>query len=187
MSPSGNSLVGKADPMTDIADAEAALISDEMRGIEGRVLRSRTSYPISASDIRKWAIAVYYPETPPAKFIGAGAAGGEEPLGAPEEFNPFAWATPGAKPGPADVSAGFIENGAGISPPPLKFIVNGGSAFEYGVPMREGDVITNEYSVKSYTVKQGKRGPLLMTETQDRWINQNGEHVRSILMTLVRY
>ena len=173
--------------MTDTSEVADALISDDMRAIEGRVLRSRTSYPISASDIRKWAIAVYYPEAPLAKFIGAGAAGGGEPLVAPEEFNPFAWATPGAKPAPADVSAGFIENSAGIAPPALKFIVNGGSVFEYGVPMREGDVITNEFSVKSYTVKQGKRGPLLVTETQDRWTNQKGEHVRSTLMTLVRY
>jgi hypothetical protein len=173
--------------MTDTADATNALISDEMRAIEGRVLRSRTSYPISASDIRRWAIAVYYPEAPPAKFIGAGAAGGEEPLVAPEEFNPFSWATPGAKPAPTDVSASFIEKTAGITPPPLQVMVNGGSVFEYGVPMREGDVITNEYSVRRYTVKQGKRGPLLLTETQDRWVNQRGEHVRSILMTLVRY
>lgn len=173
--------------MTDTSEVADALISDDMRAIEGRVLRSRTSYPISASDIRKWAIAVYYPEAPPEKFIGSGAAGGEEPLVAPEEFNPFAWATPGARAAPADVSAGFIENGAGITPPPLKFIVNGGSVFEYGVPMREGDVITNEFSVKGYTVKQGKRGPLLVTETQDRWTNQRGEHVRSTLMTLVRY
>ena len=58
---------------------------------------------------------------------------------------------------------------------------------EYGVPMREGDVITNQYSVKGYTVKQGKRGPLLITESQDRWTNQRGELVRSTLMTLVRY
>jgi hypothetical protein len=173
--------------MTDTSQVADALISDEMRAIEGRVLRSRTSYPISASDIRKWAIAVYYPEAPPAKFIGAGAAGGGEPLVAPEEFNPFAWATPGAKPAPTDVSASFIEKTAGITPPPLEFMVNGGSVFEYGAAMREGDIITNEYSVKSYTVKQGKRGPLLMTETQDRWINQNGELVRSTLMTLVRY
>jgi hypothetical protein len=173
--------------MTDASVAPGSLISDEMRGIVGRVLRSRTSYPISASDIRKWAIAVYYPEAPPAKFIGTGVAGGEEPLVAPEEFNPFAWATPGTKPAPADVSAGFIENLAGIAPPPLEIMVNGGSVFEYGVPMREGDVIANEYSVKSYTIKQGKRGPLLITESQDRWINQNGELVRSTLMTLVRY
>jgi hypothetical protein len=53
--------------------------------------------------------------------------------------------------------------------------------------MREGDVITTEFSVKGYTVKQGKKGPLLISETQDRWVNQKGEMVRTTLSTLVRY
>jgi hypothetical protein len=167
--------------------AADTLISPEMRALEGKVLRTRSSYPISASDIRRWALAVYYPEAPPAKYVGAGAAGGEAPLEAPEEFNPFAWATPGAKAGPPDVSAGFLERGAGVEPPPLKFIVNGGSVCEYGAPMREGDVITTEFSIKGYTVKQGKKGPLLISETQDRWTNQRGEMVKTTVMTLVRY
>ena len=51
------------------------------------------SPPISESDIRKWAIAVYWPETPPRQFWDAEYArttrwGG---IVAPEEFNPFAW------------------------------------------------------------------------------------------------
>jgi len=172
--------------MTDVT-ASDAIINDEMRAAQGRVLSSRSSYPISASDIRKWAIAVYHPEPPPAKYIGSGAAGGEAPLVAPEEFNPFAWATPGAKPKPADVSANFLENQMGITPPPMQFMVNGGSVCEYGAPMCEGDVISTNYSLKGYTVKQGKKGPLLITEMQDRWTNQNGEVVRTTTITLVRY
>jgi hypothetical protein len=163
------------------------LISDEMRGVLGKTLRQNKSYPISASDIRKWAIAVYYPDPPPERFTGAGAAGGEAPLVAPEEFNPFAWATPGGKRRDNDVSAGFLEKQAGIKPPPMEFMVNGGSVTEYGVPMVEGDVISTDFSIKSYTVKQGKRGPLLITETQDRWTNQRGEVVKTNVMTLVRY
>jgi hypothetical protein len=170
-----------------MTDAAQDLISDEMRALEGTVLRTRTSYPIAASDIRKWAIAVYHPEPPPQRYGGAGAAGGEAPLMAPEEFNPFAWSTPGAKPKPADVSAGFLEKAAGIKPPPLNFIVNGGSIVTYGVPMREGDAITTTHSLKGYTVKQGKRGPLLITETQDRWTNQRGEMVKETTSSVVRY
>lgn len=171
---------------SDTAAADS-LISDEMRGVLGKTLRRRSSYPVSASDIRKWALAVYYPEAPPERFIGAGAAGAEAPLVAPEEFNPFAWATPGGQQKEADVSAGFLEKQAGIAPPPLQFMVNGGSVCEYGVPMVEGDVISTEFSIKGYTVKQGKRGPLLITETQDRWTNQRGEVVKTNVMTLVRY
>jgi hypothetical protein len=168
--------------MTDTTVADD-LISDDMKALVGKVRGQRSSYPISASDIRKWAIAVYYPESPPAKFIEAGPGG----LVAPAEFSPFAWGAPGAKPKPADIGAGFIERAAGITPPDVKFIVNGGSVVEYGVPMREGDVISTSSAIKSYTVKQGKRGPLLLTETQDRWVNQDGEMVKTTTMTLVRY
>jgi hypothetical protein len=171
--------------MTDAVAAE--IISDEMRALEGKALHGRTSYPISASDIRKWAIAVYHPQPPPAKYIGVGAAGGDAALTAPEEFNPFAWATPGSKPKPMDVSAGYLEKAAGIRPPDLNFVVNGGSVVTYGVPMREGDVITATVSLKGYTVKQGKRGPLLITETQDRWTNQRGEMVKETIVSIVRY
>jgi hypothetical protein len=109
------------------------------------------------------------------------------PLVAPHEFNPFAWATPGGGPKNSDISAGFLERQAGVEPPDMKFMVNGGMVSEYGVRMVEGDVISTNFSIKSYSQKQGKRGALLITETQDRWINQRGELVRNTVMTLVRY
>ena len=165
----------------------ADLISDEMRALEGKVLITRTSYPTSASDIRRWAIAIYHPEAPPSQYRRTGAAGGEDPLVAPEDFNPFAWGAPGVTPAPLDVSAGAFERRAGVAPPRVEFMVNGGSVVEYGVPIREGDVITSEYGLKDYTVKQGKRGPLLITQTQNRWTNQRGEVVRTTLQTSVRY
>jgi hypothetical protein len=171
---------------SDTAAADT-LISDEMRGVLGKTLRQRSSYPISASDIRKWAIAVYYPEPPPAEFTGAGAAGGEAPLVAPHEFNPFAWASPGPQQKNHDIGAGFLERQAGVTPPDMKFMVNGGMVSAYGARMVEGDVISTDFSIKSYVVKQGKRGPLLITETQDRWTNQRGELVKTTVMTLVRY
>ncbi|HEY3697121.1 FAS1-like dehydratase domain-containing protein [Phenylobacterium sp.] len=173
--------------MASAIAAAPDLVSEAMRGAIGRVLRTRTSYPISASDIRKWAIAVYFPEPPPAEFMDAGAAGGERPLAAPHEFNPFAWASPGAEPRRAEISAGFLEREAGVEPPDVKFMVNGGMVCEYGVRMTEGDVIGTQFSIRGYAQKQGKRGPLLLTETQDRWTNQRGELVRSTVMTLVRY
>jgi hypothetical protein len=170
--------------MSDTAIANS-VISDEMRAQIGRELSKRSSYPISASDIRKWAKAVYYPEPPPAQFAGAG--GPDSPLVAPEEFNPFAWAAPGRAEKKSDITPGFMERQMGITPPPLNFIVNGGSVCEYGVPMREGDVITATNSLSNYTEKDGKRGRLLFTETKDRWTNQRGEMVRTTTMTLIRY
>ena len=65
--------------------AADSLVSVEMRGVLGKTLRSRSSYPVSASDIRKWALAVYYPSSPRQvqdRRIGPEAAGAEQ-LGAP--------------------------------------------------------------------------------------------------------
>ena len=68
-------------------------ITDEMRAAVGRELARMTSYPITDSDIRRWAVAVYYPEEPPRLFWDADYAAGTSFGGivAPEEFNPFAW------------------------------------------------------------------------------------------------
>lgn len=169
------------------ATQTASLISDEMRGVLGKTLRRRSSFPISACQIRNWAIAVYFPDAPPERYRGGGAAAGDQPLVAPEEFNPFAWATPGREPRNTEINAGFLERQAGVTPPDVEFILNGGMVCQYGVSMIEGDVVTATLSLKSYAQKQGKRGPLLITETQDRWTNQRGELVRDAVMTLVRY
>lgn len=169
------------------SDAAVDLISAEMRGLIGKVQRRRSSYPISAADIRKWAIAVYYPRPAPDRYMRVGAAAGEPPLTAPEEFNPFAWATVDQPGGDGYTGPRSLEERAGITPPKINFIVNGGTECEYGAPMQEGDVITAEFGIRSYAQKQGKRGPLLITDTEDRWTNQRGELVRSTIQTLVRY
>lgn len=36
-----------------------------MAAIVGKVIRESMSHPVTVSDIRKWAIAVYYPDDPP--------------------------------------------------------------------------------------------------------------------------
>ncbi len=68
-------------------------VTDDMRNIIGQIMRESVSYPVSTSDIRKWAISVYYPEKPPRlfwdnKYASTTKYGG---IVAPEKFNPFAW------------------------------------------------------------------------------------------------
>ena len=41
------------------------LISPAMEAAKGKWSEPRLSPPISLSDIRRWAIATYWPETPP--------------------------------------------------------------------------------------------------------------------------
>jgi hypothetical protein len=78
-----------------MGQAAKSYITDEMRAILDKPMSRLTSYPIAASDIRKWAIAVYYPEIPPRLFWDEDYAATSRFGGivAPEEFNPFAWMT----------------------------------------------------------------------------------------------
>jgi hypothetical protein len=166
-------------------------ISDAMRAAVGREYRRRTSFPVSRSDIRRWAIAVYYPEPPPAVFWdeASAAAGPRGEIVAPEDFNPFAWMTAS---GPGDDSGDpndpdNTEHQLGIDGPGLKFQLNGGLEVEYGVPMRPGDVITSVASVADYREREGRLGKMLFTVLQDVWTNQHGDEVRRARTTLIRY
>ena len=90
------------------------------------VMEEETSYPIAASDIRRWALAVYYPEVPPAEFWDEDdpvtvARGG---IVAPDEFNPLAWMAKDPKPDrhPAlgvTPKVGAFEAALGVKPPDI--------------------------------------------------------------------
>ena len=47
-------------------------ISEAMQAVVGGELSRGTSFPITDSDIRRWAVAIYYPEDPPRLFWDAG-------------------------------------------------------------------------------------------------------------------
>jgi N-terminal half of MaoC dehydratase len=184
---------------TDSAEAEAASnISGEMLAAVGRTLSHRVSFPVSESDIRRWALAVYYPDAPPERFIEAEAAAKSRYGGitAPEDFNPFAWLAAEQSTAPSGGTApsgeeendpGSVERTLGVTPPPLRFQLNGGMEVDYGVPMRPGDVITSENRLVSYAERPGRLGLMLFTVTEDTWTNQNGELVKRSRMTNIRY
>ena len=170
----------------------ADLITDEMRAAIGTTMGRRVSYPVSASDIRRWAVAVYWPNEPPRRFWDAEYAGATRLGGivAPEEFNPFAWMVaekeePEVQIEPNDTDR--TEKVLGITGPGLKFQLNGGLETAYGVPIRPGDVITAVSSLADYTQREGRLGPMLMTVSLDTWTNQNDETVKQSRMTLIRY
>lgn len=161
------------------------LITDEMRAAIGRVFEQRVSFPITPSDIRRWAIAVYHPDVPPDTFWS-----GSTTVEVPEEFNPFAWMAhePRGLPRRLDAAAiNAIEDALGIPAPRLKIGVNGGIEVEYGERMRPKDVITSSVSLYSYDEKEGSSGPLLVTRTLDLWTNQLGKIVKRTTLTYLRY
>jgi len=169
-------------------------ISPEMAAAVGRPLSAgRDSFPIDASDIRRWAIAVYYPEPPPRLFWDAAYAAGTTHGGivAPEEFNPFAWTPPDRAPartGGGDApDPNYLERSLGLDPPSTRFMLNGGVSASYGVRMRPGDVITSSTSLAGYRERPGRLGLMLFSTTADEWTNQDGELVKRSEMTLIRY
>ena len=167
------------------------LISDAMRAVVGTEMGRLVSFPISESDIRKWALAVYYPEPPPRLFWDAeyAATTGHGGIVAPEDFNPFAWLTPrGPRPAGEDMASTASQEALlGIEPPPVRFGLNGGTESEFGVRMRPADAITSVTRLHSYTEREGRLGVMLFTITESTWTNQSDEFVKVVRQTSIRY
>jgi N-terminal half of MaoC dehydratase len=173
---------------------ERTHITPQMRDIVGLELRRGTSFPITDSDIRRWAIAVYYPEPAPRLFWDADYAAGTSHGGivAPEEFNPFAWMTQPdpdreERSDPAPTRFVSAEETLGVEPAPVTNLINGGSEVDYGVRMQPGDVITSVTRLAAYSEREGRLGLMLFTTTEDTWTNQRSETVRTSRSTLIRY
>jgi N-terminal half of MaoC dehydratase len=171
----------------------SSVVTDAMRAAIGRELSHAVSYPISASDIRKWAVAVYYPEQPPRLFWDEAYAAATVHRGivAPEEFNPFGWmvADPAGLP-PSSESRNDpdrTEKTLGIEGPGLKFQLNGGLEVEYGVRMRPGDRITAVMRLAGYREREGRLGLMLFTSSESTWTNQDDEMVKRSTGTVIRY
>jgi hypothetical protein len=167
-------------------------ISAAMRAAVGRQLARRVSFPVAESDIRRWAIAVYYPREAPRLFWDADYAKSTRHGGivAPEEFNPFAWmvaerADPVAALPGNDLD--YPECLLGIPGPGLAHQLNGGVQVEYGARMRPGDVITSVGRLAGYSERAGRLGLMLFTVTEDAWTNDDGDLVKLTRSTLIRY
>ena len=161
-----------------------------MTALIGREYGERVSYPISESDIRKWALAVYYPEEPPRLYWDNDYAGKSSFGGfvAPEEFNPFGWMTAQPSGVHRGEAGGTVETTFGVDPPNTKFLLNGGAEVEYtGVRMRPGDVIRSVNALAEYRERAGRLGLMLFTITETRWTNQHGELIKTSRGTLIRY
>jgi|TARA_B110000483_G_scaffold63509_1_gene79117 hypothetical protein len=177
-------------PKTGSLLAES-LVTDEMRSIVGAVMRESLSHPVAIADIRKWAIAVYYPETPPRQFWDEAYANTTQfgCMVAPEEFNPFAWST--ARPlltDPKVSQTAFSENELGVKPPKYKAILLTEIREQYGrVRIRAGDAIRSVVRISEYFERDGRMGRMLYTTLSNEWHNQSDEWIRTTESVFVRY
>jgi hypothetical protein len=155
------------------------LISPAMQDAKGKWGEPRHSPPISLSDIRKWAIATWWPETPPEIHWDEAYAKSTRWGGiiAPPDFNPFAWPVKRlAPPAAAQPVSGVRLTG-----------MNGGQTDSFGVPMRPGDVISARSRLRDFNERQGRFGLMLYTFTETEWTNQKSEFVRRRISTSIRY
>jgi hypothetical protein len=167
-------------------------ITASMRDAIGRQLTRRVSFPVAESDIRRWAIAVYYPQEPPRLFWDEAYAKstGYGGIVAPEDFNPFAWLAAEQEEPPAEIGENDpdrTELMLGIPGAGLKFQLNGGMEVEYGTRIRPGDIITSVNRLSAYTEREGRLGLMLFTVMEDSWANQEGSLVKRTRLTLIRY
>ena len=157
---------------------EETLVTAEMLERKGVWGESRVSPPISESDIRKWAIASYWPETPPRLFWDADYAASTTWGGliAPQDFNPFAW--PIDRPPIQSMADRSSRGNRGM---------NGGQVETFGVPMRPGDVITARSRLKEWNERTTRLGLTLFSFTELEWRNQRDELVKTRISTGIRF
>lgn len=138
----------------------------------GRELAPDTAWPVGANDIRRWAMATWYPDDPPAAFLDEGVAsrGPWGGLVAPRDFNPFSW----TRCTPPDTYPWM----RGMGSEPGRRGLNGGQRNRYFAPIRPGDAITQVVRLVDAYEKQGRLGPMLFLVDEARWTNQRGELVR---------
>ena len=162
------------------------LVSDEVRSWIGRQAgEKRVSPPVSTSDIRKWAIAIYWPDTPPPLFWDEEYArktrfGG---IVAPDDFNPFAWPVDRSLMGADDVELQEAVKRMGIGWNQL----NGGGGAEYYQRIRPGDVLTSVTNLDDIYVRSGRQWPMIFLIRKTTWANQRGEVVKVSRGIGIRY
>ena len=159
-----------------------SLVTPDMEERRGVWVEGRTSPPISESDIRKWAIASYWPEEPPRLFWDAEYAKTTRWGGviAPQDFNPFAWPIHREQqrvdPGSSQAAGGVRLAG-----------MNGGQVDTYDVPMRPGDTITSRGRLRDWSERQTRLGLTMFVNNETEWRDQHGKLVKRRISTSIRY
>ena len=163
-----------------MTESAVSYVTDEMRASKDVWSEPQTSLPIAASDIRKWAIATFWPETPPRVYWDEAHAKTTQWGGiiAPPDFNPFAW--------PAERSR---DRGPVAKRPDGKAFtgMNGGQTDTYGAAMRPGDVVTARSRLVDWTERTGRFGLTLYTTDEIEWRNQDEDLVKRRMSISIRY
>ena len=165
-----------------MTDSDLTYVTPEMHAAQGRWSDARTAPPITGTDIKRWAMATFYPEKPPRIFWDAEYAATTQWGGivAPPDFNPFAWPLERPKPA-APGLMGARPDGKAMTG------MNGGQTDTYGVRMRPGDVVSERRRLVDWWEREGRLGHTLYVRNEIEWRNQDAELVRTRLSIGIRY
>ena len=118
-----------------MAQEPTTYITEELRAQLGVERNRQVSLPVERGEIRRWAIAVYWPQRPPPiywdeEYAKATPWGG---IIAPPDFNPFTWPVDeeGFK-AKVDMTNNQTRAGSTVGTEPGQRILNGGT--RVGVP-----------------------------------------------------
>lgn len=155
----------------------------------GKEMGSRTGEPVSAKDIRRYALAIddpnpiYYNESAAKK----GKYGG---LVAPPGY--ICWATQNAsnEKRVSELTEGGFIRGGFLAIPEIPNVwnfgwVRGGEEYEFYKPVRVGDKVTVKYKITDITERTGKSGKLIFITTEHTYTNQRGDLLARHRITMI--
>ena len=139
------------------------------------------SYPVERGEIRRWAIAVYWPATPPRLYWDEDYARNTRWGGiiAPPEFNPFAWPVPRPPAG--------VEPYHPLPGEPGQTLLNGGQESLFQTPIRPGDTVRKRKRVKDFSERVGRHGVTLYVHLEREMVNQAKELISLTTDTIIRH
>ena len=158
-------------------DVAESVITDEMREAIGKESPA-TTLEVEKTNCRMFARAVGHKD--PIFYDDEHAKNkGHRGIVAPPGF----FGTPAFK----------LGGGRGEGPPgrgfsiPYKRVLNGGTEYEYFDTVCAGDTLTSTTKISGFTERPGSIGPMLITERETTYTNQEGKVVAKMHGTTIQY
>ena len=164
--------------MTQQAEGIESVITDEMRAAIGKEGEPAT-LEVDKTGCRMFARAVghtdliFYDEE-------HAKSKGYRGIVAPPGF----LGTPVHKPGSARAPGEMTGRGYSI---PYKRVLNGGTEFEYFDTVCAGDLLTARGKITAFNERSGSLGPMLITNRETSYTNQDGKLVAKMYGTTIQY
>ena len=169
-------------PAVDVPTREPGVfLDDKTISWLGRPTDPVVALPVDANDIRRWAMAVYYPDAPPDAFFDLDDIG-TRAVGADWSHHVTSIPRVGERASTPSPTRGCTR---GWGNEPGHAASTAVSAATYFAPIRVGDVSCASRTLVDTFEKDGRLGTMLFLVDGSRWTNQRGELVKLGLRTSI--